>query len=71
MTTGVLRMAFGGHFFTDIAAAGIVTFLVVWLMYGFLYRWPKTRLSDEAIDAALTRLAWPLYRLRQRRRQAG
>jgi lipid A 4'-phosphatase len=67
--TGVLRMAFGGHFFTDIAAAGIVTFLVVWLSYGFLYRWSKTRISDEAIDAALTRIAWPGYRLRQRRRQ--
>ena len=68
--TGVMRMAFGGHFFTDIAAAGIVTFLVVWLSYGLLYRWPKTRISDEAIDAALTRMAWPGYRLRQRRRQA-
>jgi membrane-associated phospholipid phosphatase len=71
VTTGVLRMAFGGHFFTDIAAAGIVTFLVVWLMYALIYRWSRTRLSDEAIDAALTRLAWPLYRLRQRRRQVG
>jgi len=68
--TGVMRMAFGGHFFTDIAAAGIVTFLVIWLSYGLLYRWPKTRISDEAIDAALTRMAWPGYRLRQRRRQA-
>jgi lipid A 4'-phosphatase len=67
--TGVLRMAFGGHFFTDVAAAAIVTFLVVWLTYGLLYRWPKTRISDEAIDAALTRIAWPAYRLRQRRRQ--
>jgi membrane-associated PAP2 superfamily phosphatase len=68
-STGVLRMAFGGHFFTDVAAAGIVTFLVIWLSYGFLYRWPQTRISDEAIDAALTRIAWPAYRLRQRRRQ--
>jgi hypothetical protein len=31
-----------------------------------IYRWPSTRLSDERIDAALTRLAWPLYRLVQR-----
>jgi membrane-associated PAP2 superfamily phosphatase len=67
--TGVMRMGFGGHFFTDVAAAAIVTFLVVWLTYGFLYRWPKTRISDEAIDAALTRIAWPAYRLRERRRQ--
>jgi lipid A 4'-phosphatase len=66
LSTGVLRMAFGGHFFTDVIAAGIVSFLVVWLGYAFIYRWPKTRLSDEAIDAALTRAFWPGYRLRRR-----
>ena len=64
--TSVLRMAFGGHFFTDVAAAGLVTFLVIWLAYGMIYRWQRTRFSDEAVDAALTRLAWPGYRLRQR-----
>jgi membrane-associated PAP2 superfamily phosphatase len=62
VTTSLLRMAFGGHFFTDVAAAGLVTFLVVWLVHGYIYRWPRTRLSDEQIDAALTRLAWPVYR---------
>jgi lipid A 4'-phosphatase len=66
LTTSVLRMAFGGHFFTDIAAAGLVSFLVIWLAHGYIYRWPRTRLSDEAIDAALTRFAQPGYRLRQR-----
>jgi membrane-associated phospholipid phosphatase len=64
--TSVLRMAFGGHFFTDVAAAGLVTFLVVWLAYAWIYRWPETRLSDERIDAAMTRLAWPGCRLAQR-----
>jgi lipid A 4'-phosphatase len=64
--TSVLRMAFGGHFFTDVAAAGLVTFLVIWLAYGCIYRWPSTRLSDESVDAALTRLGWPCYRLAQR-----
>jgi lipid A 4'-phosphatase len=64
--TSVLRMAFGGHFFSDVAAAGLVTFLVIWLAYGMIYRWQRTRLSDEAIDAALTRLAWPGFRLVQR-----
>jgi lipid A 4'-phosphatase len=66
VVTSLLRMAFGGHFFTDVAAAGLVTFLVVWLAYAYIYRWPSTRLSDEGIDAALTRLAWPGYRLRRR-----
>jgi membrane-associated PAP2 superfamily phosphatase len=66
LTTSVLRMAFGGHFFTDVAIAGLVTFLVIWVAFALLYRWPRTRLSDEAVDAALTRLAWPGYRLRRR-----
>jgi lipid A 4'-phosphatase len=66
VATSVLRMAFGGHFFTDIAAAGLVTFVVIWLAHGYLYRWPRTRLSDDAIDAALTRFAWPGFRLMQR-----
>jgi lipid A 4'-phosphatase len=71
--TSVLRMAFGGHFFSDVAAAGLVTFLVVWLAYAWIYRWRKTRLSDERIDAAMTRLALPGYRLvqRWRGRQVG
>ena len=33
-----------------------VTFLVIWLAYALIYRWPSTRLSDEAIDTALTKL---------------
>ena len=66
VTTSLLRMAFGGHFFTDVAIAGLVTFLVIWLAYGWIYRWPSTRLSDEGVDAALTRLAWPGYRFFQR-----
>jgi lipid A 4'-phosphatase len=66
VTTSVLRMAFGGHFFTDVATAALVTFLLIWLAHGYIYRWPRTRLTDEGVDAALTRFAWPGYRLRQR-----
>ncbi|MDE2375654.1 phosphatase PAP2 family protein [Bradyrhizobium sp.] len=64
--TSALRMAFGGHFFTDVAVAGLVTFLVIWLAHALIYRWPKTTPSDAAIDALLTRIAWPGYRLRRR-----
>jgi lipid A 4'-phosphatase len=67
VTTSALRMAFGGHFFTDVTIAGLVTFLVIWLAYALIYRWPRTRLTDEAIDAALTRAFRPLHRRRQRR----
>jgi lipid A 4'-phosphatase len=56
VTTSALRMAFGGHFFTDVAIAGLVTFLVIWLAHGYIYRWPSTRFTDERVNAALTRL---------------
>jgi len=69
--TSALRMAFGGHFFSDVAAAGLVTFVVVWFAYALIYRWQRTRFSDEAVDAALTRLAWPWYGLTKRWRQLG
>ena len=69
--TSALRMAFGGHFFSDVAAAGLVTFVVIWFAYALIYRWQRTRFSDEAVDAALTRLAWPWYRLTKRWRQLG
>ncbi len=64
--TSGLRMAFGGHFFTDVSIAGLVTFLVIWLLHGLIYRWASTRTTDARIDAALTRLAWPGYRMMQR-----
>jgi lipid A 4'-phosphatase len=66
LVTSGLRMAFGGHFFTDVSIAGLVTFVVIWFAYAMIYRWPQTRFSDEAVDAALTRLNMPAYRLRQR-----
>jgi lipid A 4'-phosphatase len=52
--TGALRMAFGGHFISDVLVSGLVSFLVVWFAYALIYRWPATRLSDEAIDVTLT-----------------
>lgn len=66
LTTSVLRMAFGGHFFTDVAAAGLVAFFVIWLAHGYIYRWPSTQLTDAGIDAALTRIASPGFRLMRR-----
>ena len=71
IVTSGLRMAFGGHFFTDVAIAGLVSFLVVWLFYALIYRWAATRVTDEQVDAALTRLAQPGYRLMQRWRGQG
>jgi lipid A 4'-phosphatase len=52
---GVLRMAGGGHFFTDIIFAGVFIFVVVWTLYGAIYRWRGTRLTDEAVEGPLER----------------
>jgi lipid A 4'-phosphatase len=54
-----MRMMSGSHFFTDAIFAGVFTFLIIWLVHGLIYRWPLTRLSDDAIERALTRLATP------------
>ncbi|MCF2521382.1 phosphatase PAP2 family protein [Bradyrhizobium sp. G127] len=64
--TGGLRMSFGGHFFTDVLFSGTVSFIVIWLAYALIYRWPSTRLTDYGIDAWLTRFGWPGYRWRQK-----
>src|SRR5262245_17594128 len=53
---GVLRMAAGAHFFSDVVFAGVFSFLVIWLVHGWLYRWPRMRISDEAVERALERI---------------
>ena len=58
---GLVRMAGGGHFFTDIVFSGIFTFLIIWLLHGLFFRWPATRISDRAVERALEWLALPLH----------
>jgi membrane-associated PAP2 superfamily phosphatase len=55
---GLLRMAGGGHFFTDVAFSGLFTFLIIWLVHFLLFRRPGT--SDRAVERALERLVLPL-----------
>jgi lipid A 4'-phosphatase len=51
----VLRMAAGAHFFSDVIFAGVLTFLVIWLTHGWLYRWRSTRMTDGAVECAIER----------------
>ena len=53
---GLLRMAAGAHFFSDVVFAGVFAFLVVWLVHGWLYSWPRTRISDATVERAIERL---------------
>ena len=58
---GTMRIAVGGHFFTDIAFAGVFTFLIIWVAYALLFRWPVPLPSDAAIERAIERLVTPLH----------
>ena len=50
-----LRVMAGGHFVSDVMFAGVFTFLIIWIMHGLIYRWPRTRLSDDDVEHALER----------------
>jgi membrane-associated PAP2 superfamily phosphatase len=54
---GLLRMAAGAHFFTDVVFAGVIAFLVIFLVHGWLYRWPRTRIAEATLESALDALA--------------
>jgi membrane-associated PAP2 superfamily phosphatase len=44
---GVLRVAGGGHFFTDVVFAGVFMYLVIWAAYGLIYRWWPKRMANK------------------------
>jgi lipid A 4'-phosphatase len=76
---GLLRMAAGGHFLTDVVFAGVFTFLLIWLAHGLIYRFAATRISDRVVEDALERILLPGHaagarmfaRLRQLFRRGG
>ena len=51
---GVLRIAAGAHFFSDVVFAGVFMYLLIWLVHGLIYRWPATRLDEAAAERYLT-----------------
>jgi lipid A 4'-phosphatase len=54
---GLLRMAAGAHFFSDVVFAGALAFLVIWIAHGWFYRWRMTRISDATVETVLARMA--------------
>jgi membrane-associated PAP2 superfamily phosphatase len=58
----VVRVMAGAHFASDVIFAGIFTFLIIWVMHGLIYRWPRTRLTDEKVERDIERLAGTRYR---------
>src|SRR5215813_15199465 len=62
VAVSALRIAFGGHFFTDTVFAGVLMFLIVWVVHGLIYRWRPTRLSDAGVERALECVTGPIWR---------
>ena len=56
-----IRVMAGAHFPSDVIFAGVFTFLIVWIVYALIYRWPRTRFSDEDVDRAIERVALPFH----------
>jgi membrane-associated PAP2 superfamily phosphatase len=56
-----MRVMAGGHFLSDTVFAGIFTFLIIWIVHGLIYRWPRTRQSDADVEHAIERIAMPGY----------
>jgi lipid A 4'-phosphatase len=52
---GVLRMAAGAHFFTDVVFAGVFMYLVVWTLHGLIFRWRASRMNEDAVERPLAR----------------
>lgn len=53
----VARVVAGAHAASDVIFAGVFTFLIIWLMYALIYRWPSTRLDDATIERRLERFS--------------
>lgn len=58
-----VRLAQGGHFFSDTGFAAVVTSLIIWLIYGAIYRGWWRAATEEIIEARMTRFAEKIRRL--------
>ncbi len=63
---GVLRIAAGAHFFSDVVFAGVFMYLLIWLIHGLIYRWPATRIDEAAAERRLTEAGEKLGTLARR-----
>lgn len=52
---GYIRIGQGGHFFSDVIFAGLLSYLAIWLLYWFFYtydpRWLRERVFERGIIA--------------------
>ena len=53
---GALRIGAGAHFLSDVVFAGLLTYLLIWVVYALIYRWPSTRIDEKALEDWLARI---------------
>lgn len=61
-----VRVMAGAHFASDVIFAGVFTFLIIWIVHGLIYRWPRTRLNDETIERNIEAVGNVRFRLAKR-----
>ena len=59
---GLLRVAGGGHFVSDVVFGGIFVFLLIWIVHGLMYRWGPTRIADATVERLIAAVTLPLWR---------
>ena len=50
---GLVRIAVGAHFLSDVLFAGVFTALLVWCLHGMIWRWTPTAVSEQAAQQAI------------------
>jgi lipid A 4'-phosphatase len=53
---GLLRIAAGGHYFTDVFFAGVFMYLVVWGVHRLIYRRTTSRMGEDEVEGALAHI---------------
>jgi membrane-associated PAP2 superfamily phosphatase len=61
VAVSALRVTFGAPIVSDALFAGVFTFLIIWLVHGLIYRWPRTRLADDAVERMIENSVTPAY----------
>jgi lipid A 4'-phosphatase len=61
-TVGVVRIAGGGHFFTDVVFAGVFMYFVIWPLHRLIFRGQTSRMDEDGVERALGRIGEAISR---------
>ena len=58
---GVTMKSAYSQLLIGLAFSIVLVYLVIWTAHGLIYRWPRTRITDATVEAAIERIAMPGY----------